>query len=247
LYGLQSLLSGKHQSREKGSAWKPGKKVSSGKEIIMKGSVEPQEQGEQKEKFYERNPFVFLGGNLALDLVNTEKMVRGKKEELLATPQDVIQWWDMAQGVYSSTIRDHEGVQWDEQHIIALRELRMRLRHLFEVLATSQQLDERDVEALNAVLREGYYELNIFSEGKALAVYRSHQDTSILVPIAFAALQLLTEQDLSRLRVCQNDRCILLFYDTTRSATRHWCSISCTNRARSRQHYRQAKEASLPH
>ncbi len=211
----------------------------------MKDSVEPQGQVEQKKFLHGRNPFVFLGGNLALDLVNTEKMVRGEKKDLLVTSQDAIQWWDMAQEAYPSIIRDHEGALGSEQQVIVLRELRKTLRHLFEVLATCQQVDERDVEALNAVLREGCYGLNVSLEGKVSAVYQSRRNPSILVPIAFAALHLLTEQDLGRLRACRNDRCILLFYDITRSATRHWCSVACTNRARSIQHYRQAKEASV--
>ena len=83
--------------------------------------------------------------------------------------------------------------------------------------------------------------------GKGLAVYQADAEkgSMVAVTIAYAAMSLLTEQDLIRLRACQNSRCILLFYDTSKSATRHWCSIACTNRARSWQYYKRAKEASL--
>lgn len=56
-------------------------------------------------------------------------------------------------------------------------------------------------------------------------------------------LRLLTEGDLRRLHKCRNERCVLLFYDTTKSGTRQWCSLDCFNRTRSSQRYRQRKAA----
>jgi predicted RNA-binding Zn ribbon-like protein len=63
----------------------------------------------------------------------------------------------------------------------------------------------------------------------------------VLLPIAQSAFALLSGQDLERLHRCANDRCMLLFYDTTKSATRRWCSTACMNRARSSQRYRDRK------
>ena len=63
-----------------------------------------------------------------------------------------------------------------------------------------------------------------------------------LLPIARSAVDLLTGKDLARLHRCANDRCVLLFYDTTKSATRRWCSIACMNRARSSRRYRERKQ-----
>ncbi len=37
--------------------------------------------------------YLFLSGVLALDLVNTEVVVRGKRYDLFATPEDVADWW----------------------------------------------------------------------------------------------------------------------------------------------------------
>jgi predicted RNA-binding Zn ribbon-like protein len=34
---------------------------------------------------------------------------------------------------------------------------------------------------------------------------------------------------------------VLLFYDTTKSGTRRWCSTSCMNRARSSRRYRERR------
>jgi len=58
---------------------------------------------------------------------------------------------------------------------------------------------------------------------------------SILGPIAFSALTLLTQQDLSRIKRCEGDHCGWLFFDTTKNKRRRWCEMSvCGNRAKVR-------------
>jgi len=196
----------------------------------------------------ERHPFVFLGGNLALDLVNTEIMVRGKREDLLVTSQNATQWWEMARQAYPRSIQEQEQWEWNEQQVLSLRTLRRALRDLFETLVAHHQTNEDQVKELNTFLREGYYSLQVSPEGKISAVYQTggDQGSEALLFIAHAAMDLLTKQDLKRLHACQNERCMLLFYDTTKSATRHWCSIACTNRSRSIENYRKAKKALSP-
>jgi predicted RNA-binding Zn ribbon-like protein len=212
----------------------------------MRNSEKHQNHSRQKEAYNERKRFVFLGGNLALDLVNTEVMARGKKVDLLVTSQDAAQWWEMAQQKYPQIVQGQECREYNEQQVAALRALRQELRHLFETLIAQQPVNGNQIQALNTLLREGYYSLEVSPQGKVSAVYRTRGDqgSEALLAIARAAMDFITTQDLSRLHACQNERCILLFYDTTKSATRHWCSIACTNRARSLQNYRQAKAAS---
>lgn len=186
--------------------------------------------------------FTFLGGNLALDLVNTEHMARGKRVDTLLTPADVTRWWEMAHQTYPQTSQSQG---WREQQILALRTVRQELRNLFETLIANHPIHENQLQTLNSILRQGSYALEVLPEGNLLTRYRMRnlQEGEALLAIAHAAMNLLTEQDLSRLHVCQNERCMLLFYDTTRSATRHWCSVACSNRARSLQNYRQAKKS----
>jgi len=222
----------------------------------MKGTKEEsmtfiQERGtgmRKGEASQERKPFVFLSGNLALDLVNTEVMVRGKRRDLLVTPQDVIQWWEMTQQVYPHLIQqvDTHG-QWSQERFEEVWHLRTTLRHLFEPLTTQHQIQKNAVQELNRLLRAGYYCVEVEPDGTIFSRYRARQDEgdSVLLPIAFAAMDLLTAYDLKRLHACQNERCTLLFYDSTKSATRQWCSVGCTNRARSIQNYKGTKEKQM--
>jgi predicted RNA-binding Zn ribbon-like protein len=65
----------------------------------------------------------------------------------------------------------------------------------------------------------------------------------LLVPIAESAAGLLTADDLTLVRKCQNPQCILYFYDTTRNHARRWCSIAvCGNRAKVATHYRRRRQ-----
>lgn len=213
----------------------------------MRKSEEHQNHISQKEASNERKRFVLPGGNLALDLVNTEIMVRGKKVDLLVTAQDAAQWWKMAQQKYPQIVQERGRWECSEQQAEALRALRQELRYLFEALIAQRLVNEKQVKELNTILREGYYALEVSPQGKVSAAYRTRggQGSEALLAIARAAMDLVTMQDLSRLHACQNERCMLLFYDTTKSSTRHWCSVACTNRARSLQNYRQAKDALL--
>jgi predicted RNA-binding Zn ribbon-like protein len=112
---------------------------------------------------------------------------------------------------------------------------------VFEGAAEGRSPAEVDLEAINRILRDGYVALEPDPSGVVRAVNR-HADpgpAALLFPIARAAVMLLTERDLSRLHRCGNERCVLLFYDTTKSGTRRWCSLGCMNRARSARRYRE--------
>ncbi|CAN5639063.1 CGNR zinc finger domain-containing protein [soil metagenome] len=60
--------------------------------------------------------------------------------------------------------------------------------------------------------------------------------------IADAAIRLLTQADLSRLRICAADDCGWVFLDETRNRSRKWCDMNtCGNRAKVAR-YRQRRE-----
>ena len=83
------------------------------------------------------------------------------------------------------------------------------------------------------------------SRGSRRADYGVREDgpDATLLPIALSARDLLAGRDLRRLRRCGNRRCVLLFYDGTKSATRRWCSVRCMDRARSSARYAERKAA----
>jgi predicted RNA-binding Zn ribbon-like protein len=191
--------------------------------------------------------YLFLSGVLALDLVNTEVVVRGKRFDLFATPQDVADWWQQAlthhpdaEQVRANTVT----VMWSAQLLERIKRVRAAIRTVCTNLVERQSLDGEALTTLNTILALGYPALEAASGQEMIAVYRPRDDEqgAVLLPIALSALHLFTQAEHYRLHHCKNERCILFFYDTTKSATRQWCSLACMNRARSLHHYRHIKE-----
>jgi predicted RNA-binding Zn ribbon-like protein len=191
--------------------------------------------------------FLFIGDVLALDLVNTEVVVRGKGCDLLATPEDVGQWWRAAQRVYPDmdVVQASSVVAFDTAALAALKGLRAALRGIFGALADGTPLASADINVVNRVLHTGVHALILTVSGTVEPVYQAQPGAdTMLFAIALSALRLVRDGARQRLHRCSNDRCVLLFYDTTKSATRRWCSLGCMDRARSAKRYRAAKQRS---
>ena len=208
----------------------------------MNNTPEPSAQASQPDA----GPFLFLADLLALDLVNTQIVVRGKPRDLLATPADVARWWAAAgrQHPHMAAVQNGAALRLDDPAALdELKRLRAALRRIFNALADGLAPPPDAVDGLNAVLRTGHPALEVTPSGELHAVYRTldHAHGPLLLPIALSALAWLTAGNRRRLHRCANPRCVLLFYDTTRSATRRWCSMGCMDRARSARRYRQAK------
>jgi predicted RNA-binding Zn ribbon-like protein len=192
-----------------------------------------------------------LRGALALDLINTEMLDRGKKRDVLSSPDALARWWEEVYRRYPQEGVGEgpgESVVWTSELLDAVLALRMVLRTLLTHVVEQHAVDEEDLKPINEILALGYSALERTGQGNVKAVMRLRdpEKGSVLIPIALSAVRLFTESDWRRLHQCKHDRCILFFYDTTKSGTRRWCSPGCMNRARSIHHYQLTKkEASL--
>lgn len=192
-------------------------------------------------------PYLFVGEALALDLVNTEAVIRGKSRDLLDEPGGFAAWWGEAVVRYPDLL----GVSADRSSLAerraldAARRFRSGLRRIFEAVADGAGVDRVDLATVNEVLATGRETIELTDGGELLAVRRSREDgvAVALLPIAVSARDLLADRDPARLHRCANKRCVLLFYDTTKSATRRWCSTGCMDRARSAERYRLRRES----
>jgi predicted RNA-binding Zn ribbon-like protein len=192
-----------------------------------------------------------LDGSLALELINTEVMERGKRHDVLTTPEVLARWWAEVCELYPEQCAVEGALAptaWTSQQLDAVKALRMALRRFITCVVEQHAVEEEDLQPLNAILALGYSALERTGQGDLKTVMHVHDPKKgrVLYPIAVSALRLFTESDWRRLHQCSNDRCIVFFYDTTKSATRRWCSPGCMNRARSIQHYHLAKNKAAP-
>jgi predicted RNA-binding Zn ribbon-like protein len=189
-----------------------------------------------------------LRGALALALINTETIDRGKKRDALSSPKALARWWEeTCERYYDECViaETDAPIIWTDELLEAVKALRIALRAVATHVAEQQSVEEEDLAPVNEILALGYSALESTERGgvKAVVRLRDPEGGSILLPIAWSAILLFTALDWRRLHQCRHDRCIVFFYDTTKSGTRCWCSPDCMNRARSIQHYRLTKKA----
>jgi predicted RNA-binding Zn ribbon-like protein len=188
--------------------------------------------------------FFFVGGNVALDLVNTEAAARGRPVELLPDPAAFAAWWrgarrhhpELALPPLSPTLAD-------DRLLAVVTRLRAALRRIFEAVAAGGTIPDADLGVLNDALACGREVLELSASGEPRLLIRNAGDAAagVQLPLARSAAALLAGTDRSRLHRCANNRCVLLFVDATKSGTRRWCSTSCMNRWRSSDRYRKRK------
>jgi predicted RNA-binding Zn ribbon-like protein len=126
-------------------------------------------------------------------------------------------------------------------------ELRRALRAMLEGIAAGR----RDVptpilDTINEVLRDDVSGRQVVRSRHGYEIRTTRTvDTParLLVAVAESAAMLLSSDDMSLVRPCQNPECLLFFYDTTKNHRRRWCSMAaCGNRAKVAAHYRRAQQ-----
>lgn len=194
--------------------------------------------------------FELSGGVLCLDFANTLGERPRSESERLGDYGDFLRFSRQAGSIPSRDLEQLERIYADcperadaaFRRILEVREAIYRLLSS-EVLGKSPQ--ESDIETLNRALRKaarqsalcrgkGGYEWHW--AGPADALDRP------LWPIVRSVVDLLTSDELARLRECDSRTCSWLFIDRSRSRRRRWCDMStCGNRAKARRHYRKRK------
>jgi predicted RNA-binding Zn ribbon-like protein len=181
-------------------------------------------------------PFLFLGGSPALDFVNTEIVSRGEPADLLENEADLRRW--IAAGGLGSAGSKKSGLS-------EAKALRAELRRIFLKLSEGGSLRQGDLDGINTALSRvsSRSELRL-RDGRLGLETRMRGTASPAFLIARSAAEFLAAADLSLVRQCEGTGCILLFYDTTKSHTRRWCSMAgCGNRAKAAGHYRRVSKS----
>jgi predicted RNA-binding Zn ribbon-like protein len=152
----------------------------------------------------------------AVDLVNS-----GEEPETLATVADLDAWY--AKHGYTGR-RDG-----DEAELATLRALRPALRELL----TADR--DRAAELVNAMLAEARALPQLMRhDGLDWHIHATSPDAPldrrVVVETAMAMVDLIRTDELSRLSVCADDRCLGLVLDLSRNRSRRFCSTTCANR-----------------
>jgi predicted RNA-binding Zn ribbon-like protein len=126
----------------------------------------------------------------------------------------------------------------DPQAVELLRRKAQRLaaalRLAFDAVLRKQTVLPEWIEPVNEILRitEGHDELVYTDKDWEIQFVASESGLEwLLAAVARSAAEIIAEGPRARLRLCANPRCGLLFYDTSRTHRRRWCSMTvCGNR-----------------
>ena len=200
--------------------------------------------------------FVFDGGTLALDLLNTWRFNADQPLDLLQSPEDLVIWLAAAglpDGAYCAELSSSP-----PNRRILLDEalwLRRDILLIVQSLVAGELPPPYTVDALNRILTESgtSFRLNSLTlppegdqeermEGQLVLNVHEHISSvlGVLQPIALSTARIVTEANPTRIRQCASSNCMYWFLDTSKSGRRRWCSMSrCGNRAKVAKHYRQ--------
>ena len=175
-------------------------------------------------------PPYFIADNLALDFINTALGADPKRIECLNDDAQVLDWLRRAGLPFEIGKQPLPGQRGPLlRAALALRET------AHELLLRRQARRSGDPSALNRMLARGgtYQELIWKKAQKPVRMQRRRVATpeDLLIPVAEAVAELLTEGEFTLVRKCESPECTLWFYDRTKSHRRRWCSMAvCGNR-----------------
>lgn len=196
--------------------------------------------------------FELTGGNLCLDLANTlDSRPTTQPRELLLDFEDLVSWGVQTgaiTGPMGRTLRQQarRNPQGAKQALGNARKVREDVFRIFSALAAGHAAPDKALEGLNAAVSKAFSSRRLKAVGSGMGwdwpESVPHRLDRVLWPAVASAAELLTSDDLSRVRECEEERCAWLFLDRSKNRSRRWCDMTvCGNRAKARRHYARTK------
>ena len=176
------------------------------------------------------NHLDFVGDDLAINFINTRRMVEGQLTDTLQSDSNVKAWLRRLEvPVAKGLLLFGDGV------------LLERARELREIALAAVQ-DRKSgkkpsLVALNRFLADAPSHAVLTTDDarniRVTRVYGKETVEAFLAPVAEAVADLLADGDFNLVRHCEGNACVLWFYDRTKGHRRRWCtSTGCGNRAK---------------
>jgi predicted RNA-binding Zn ribbon-like protein len=203
-------------------------------------------------QFPAKSRFEFSGGNLCLDFANTvNNRTSERRKDLLASYGDLLHWGQEA-GVVSPKSAERLRRLAEEAPGHAKSALRSALQareaiySLFSAMIGRRGVPGAALATLNTALRQASEHAQIVPRNRHFSwewALPEESLESVLWPVARAAAELLTSEELVLVRECAAEGCGWLFLDKTKNHRRRWCDMkTCGNRDKARRYYERMKK-----
>jgi predicted RNA-binding Zn ribbon-like protein len=184
------------------------------------------------------------------DFLNTDDLDDGFPVEKLPTLSDALTWF-VDRGVIHGEGADRIRAQANahpataERDLARIRAVRGALREVADAIVEHRPPREGSLDTVNRALHARQVIELVPSFDGCVAVDHRHVGDPIddaLARLCDPLVQELTGGDPERIKVCANDTCRWVFYDTSRTARRRWCDMAtCGNRAKAARHRAKSK------
>ncbi|GAA2598055.1 CGNR zinc finger domain-containing protein [Winogradskya consettensis] len=166
--------------------------------------------------------FVFVSGRPSLDFAGTLKWRRrAQGEEQLSSPADLASW------ASSASLGDIPAGPANFAAAISAREAIYRvIRSRLDGAAPAAT----DVTLINSLARGPRLTPTLLADGQ---MTRTGTTEELLATLAADLLDLLSSDEIDRVKGCANSDCTRLYLDASRLGNRQWCGMAeCGNRAK---------------
>ena len=193
--------------------------------------------------------FPIVGNHRCVDFVNTEIIEQGRRVNLLQKFADLVGWLEQVQVLDAAQakqiLRRWSRTSKAADSLSQALAFRRALREMLDGIVRGERPSVGVLDKINAVLCHNADHVALVRTRRGFERRLLFQPTApihLLVPVAESASDLLCRGDLALILKCENPRCILYFYDTTKNHARRWCSMTvCGNRMKVAAHYRRRR------
>ncbi len=190
-----------------------------------------------------------VGGALCLNFTNTAgNHADDHPSEHLTSFADLVAW-----SRHAGVIDNHAErrlLQLAAQHPVEANRvlenalaLREAMYGVFTAASIGSQPKSADMDLLNQSLSNAMSRARLDATDDGFVWRWDQQEDALdqmLAPIARSAADLLTSNELARVRECSGDTCGWLFIDKSKNHSRRWCAMNdCGNREKARRHYKR--------
>jgi predicted RNA-binding Zn ribbon-like protein len=186
-----------------------------------------------------------------LDFANTvDNRANERRKELLTDYARLAQWAEGAKVIPGKTADRLQRLASEApgrtesalRHAIQLREA---IHTIFSAVTERRAIPIPALFELNAAVQRASEHSQIVHTNRRFVWEWMHPESSLdsmLWPVARAASELLTSEDLVYVRRCASESCGWLFLDKTKNHRRRWCEMkTCGNRDKARRYYQRQK------
>lgn len=180
-----------------------------------------------------------IGGALWINLANTLYLSNDDRVDELNSTDKVLQWL-----LHNGVVKEEEFEDLDMKVTVELMDKLVALRTYFlNVLQDLERQSSFDVASIHSISHLiGTIQLNylISVENQKLVEKYKGTDFSgeVLFLIFSSFINTINQYPLGRIKVCEDETCILHFLDTSKAGKRRWCSMkTCGNRNKAARFY----------